>query len=58
MPGARKEYFFPLPMGIGRNMRVLFGQGEVMGEDNTDADVRLSSISFRGAQTPQWSGTR
>lgn len=58
MPAARKEYFFPLPLGIGRNMRILFGQGELFGAADSDEDVRLSSISFRGAQQSQWSGTR
>lgn len=57
-PGARREYFFPLPFGISRNMRVLVGQGDVLGQANSDDPVEISSISFRGAQQPQWSGTR
>ncbi|MBE0645410.1 MAG: hypothetical protein IH600_15105 [Bacteroidetes bacterium] len=56
--GARREYFFPLPLGISRNMRILVGQGSTFAQTNSTVGMELSSISFRGTQQQQWSGTR
>lgn len=56
--GQRIEYFFPIPLGISRNMRIRFGQGSFFGDTNSPDAVILSSVSFRGAPFAQWKGTR
>ena len=58
IPTTRREYFFPLPLGISRNMRIMIGQGGHFGMAESEQGFTISSISFRGAQHPQWSGTR
>jgi len=58
LPAARHEQMYPLPMGIGRGMRIVFSQGEYMGVTNMPNGITLSGFSLRGTDMEQWSYSR
>jgi hypothetical protein len=58
LPALRHEQIYPLPMGIGRGMRIVFSQGEYMGVVNMPNGVTISGFSLRGDVHEQWEGSR